>query len=350
VRTRWIRVVVSFAAVLAGAGACNALTGAGDFDVRAEEDGGEPAEASSAKPVDAGTREDAPGPTVVPSCECVAASPPGWIGPVALFLYQAREPAPCPGGLLTAMSGGNDPQAPEPGCEPCTCTLDASCNTVTVQTHKGYGCSSTCSVGAATVGATCTALTFCYSASSVTITSVGQGSCTASGGARRPAGWREVVTACMFADGTDGGVTAPSDAGCDLGLACAPKIEGLSAPTCIVHEGDATCPEGPYSIRFTFGGSISDTRSCTPCTCGDAQVTCAGGEVTFYRNNACTNLLNTSSIPPPSCKNMAVADFLGGAKITKPALLVDGGCPSSGGVVDGGTVTAASPWTACCLP
>jgi hypothetical protein len=110
------------------------------------------------------------------------------------------------------------------------------------------------------------------------------------------------------------------------------------------------CPDGPYSVRFTFGGSISDTRSCSPCTCGIAQVTCAGGELTVYRNNECTNVGHTNSIPPTSCKNIGVNDPVGGAKITKPASVVAGGCPPSGGVVTGGTVTAGSPWTACCLP
>jgi hypothetical protein len=158
------------------------------------------------------------------------------------------------------------------------------------------------------------------------------------------------VTACRFSDGTQEGA-APSDAGCDLGLACAPKIEGRPAPTCIVHQGNAVCPDGPYSVRFTFGGSISDTRTCSPCTCGNAQVTCAGGELTVYQNNECTDVDHTNSIPPTSCRNIiSASDLVGGARITKPASLVDGGCPPSGGVVTGGTVTAGSPWTACCLP
>jgi hypothetical protein len=337
---------------MAGVGACNALTGAGDLVTRAE-DGGEPSEASRATPVDARSgegEEDAPGPTVVPSCQCVAAPPPGWIGPVALLLQHAPEPAPCPGGLTMAMSGGSEPEAPEPGCEPCTCTLTpTSCDSVTVQTSRGAGCSTPCASFA--VRTACTPLNFCVNSSYASvITSAGEGSCAASGGARRPARWKEAVTACRFSDGTEGGVTAPSDAGCDLGLACAPKIEGLPAPTCIVRTGDAMCPDGPYSIRFTFAGSISDTRSCSPCSCGDAQVTCAGGELTVYRDSACTNIAGQSSISPPSCANILVTSSVGGARITRPASVVDGGCPPSGGVVTGGTVTAGSPWTACCLP
>lgn len=352
-RARSIRIVFSFAAALAGA-ACNELTGAGDLATSAE-DGGAPAEASSVEPpVDASTggegEMDAPGPTVVPSCDCVAAPPPGWIGPVALFREDAPEPAPCPGGLTTAMSGGTDPEAPEPGCEPCACTLTGACATATVQSYASGGCSSSCgSAFNAVVGTTCTRLSYCVPATTVKVTASARGSCTASGGARRPAGWKQSVTACTFSDGTDGGITAPADAGCDVGLACAPAIAGSSAPTCIVHEGEATCPDGPYSVRLTFGGSISDTRTCSPCTCGTAQATCEGGEVTVYHDDECTSVATKIGIPP-TCGAFTTGDATGGAKITKPASLVDGGCPPSGGVVTGGTVTAGAPWTACCLP
>jgi len=360
VRARSVRLFVSFVAALAGVGACNALTGAGDFHTRADDakleeagSGGDGAGGGGGGevPVDAGSDEPAEDASTLPppTCACVAAPPSGWIGPVSLLRAEAAEPASCPAGLTAAMSGGAEFEVPEPGCQPCTCKLENACKNVTVQPHV-VSCTSQICGDAGVVGSSCTPLSYCWFQSAAIVTAFGQGSCTPSGGARRPATWKSTATACTFSDEPDGGITDPLNGGCESGLACAPKVAGVEAATCIVREGDHQCPAGPYSVRSTFGRTLSDTRTCSTCKCGTPDVTCTGGEVTVYNDDTCQNAVDVVPAGPTTCETFVVATATGSAKLTKTPTVADGGCPPSGGVVTGGSVTRQSPWTACCLP
>jgi hypothetical protein len=256
------------------------------------------------------------------------APPAGWSGPVAFAaLDGAPEPPACPGWRETLKGGTGVDYAPAE----CHCTCEAG---------------GTCTFGSAVIGAytdaTCTDLIIENSAIAsgcamfgVSETPVAVKGSLLSGSnitctkveelpTRPPATWQSPAHLC-----------APLPEGaCPAAQVCVPELPP-DHQLCIYQEGDVLCPTG-YDIRHVFDSVFSDTRTCTPCTCGSAQCSTA-----LYSDTMCNNKVvdvphtgTCTAYPQP----MMPIRYQHGA-VTPP-------CPATSDPT--GAVTGDEPITVCC--
>jgi hypothetical protein len=153
-----------------------------------------------------------------------------------------------------------------------------------------------------------------------------------------PSGWSARARLCAPA-------ATPAASGCDAGEVCAP-VTALPFQTqtyCIARSGIQTCPTS-YPAQRIYYQSFTDTRACSPCTCGPASgATCSGGSVNFYGAPTCSGGVTPMSVPE-ACGS------LGGARV---GIFSDAATPSGGRCVpDGGAPVGgfqgATPTTICC--
>jgi len=338
-RRRWAftaLLIASFAG--AGAIACNALTGVSGLIASEEPEAGTLEDSAAPRNPDAGIDP-------APTCSCVAAPPADWSGPLLVLEGNATAAAgACPTGLSASFEGGIDP-AGAPGCTPCSCgaVAGAACDgTATVKVYRQMVCGSACNQ-VFEVGTTCTTVKYCDpSVSAIVSGNFDGGSCTPKGGALSAVTWARSAVACGFASAVP--------ATCPAGQACAPASAAApSARTCILHAGDVMCPSGAFAGRTVYEGALSDTRSCTSCTCDSPSGRCTGGTVSLFTDTTCTNLVK--DVPSSAtCGSFSVQAPDGSGKVSTPPKDFDGGCAADGGAYgDGGAVTASNPTTLCCL-
>lgn len=341
-RGRRVLAIVLIGSCTVGAFACNLLNGVGDLETGA---GGGDASPATTPTTEGGASDGGGGvdaaPAPPPTCGCVAAAPSSWSGPFAL-LEGAGPARACPTGLAAVLDGGADAGASS-ACAPCTCGGPVgSCATALVEVHRQDVCNNLCDVPH-TIGTSCTTVKYCGPSSSATaVIAADSGTCAPSGGQRLPPSWGLGATACAFA--------SPPDTTCPADQVCAPKSAGApDARTCIVQAGVVACPPGPYTARVLYDTRITDTRSCSACTCDPAAGTCSTGTVSFYTDGTCGNL--TMTVPTTgTCTMFNDPSPNGSAKLTVASQLVDGGCAPHGGQVTGGALGGADPTTLCCLP
>lgn len=91
---------------------------------------------------------------------------------------------------------------------------------------------------------------------------------------------------------TDDGATelcSPSDLApaCTTGGTCIPPTE--AATLCLVHDGDAPCPDGyPAKDLGIDEKGIDDGRGCSACTCQSTATTCSNAKLSFHSDAQCT--------------------------------------------------------------
>lgn len=323
---------------LALALACNAVSGIGDVVAEDPIDAGLE---SGAALEDGEAADTGAVPAPPPTCTCVAPAPADWTGPIALLESADDTPRTCPTGLTALATGGSD-LTPGPDCQPCTCGAPTgTCTTAMATIFTGTMCVTPC-MNVRPITTTCTPQPYCATQSSGNATLVRDGgSCAPSAGGVRPRPWTKSATSCGF--------TSPfSD--CPSGLACAPRSAGApDARTCIMKTGEHACPTGsPYSLRNLSYGKLTDTRSCTACTCGTPNVTCTNATVTFYNDSNCQDVADSWSTSGSCDSIVTFNDVTGSAKITEPSTIT-GSCAASGGNASG-SITPEEPTTYCCLP
>jgi hypothetical protein len=292
--------------------------------------------------------------------QCVDPVPTGWSGPLILSDQTSGPPAPtppaCPSSHATdAYDGNGNPTSPMPTCG-CSCgapTSAGSCNSTTplgVELYTSTDCSGTACDNASLPYS---AQGFCVGTGCATVMSARvelatpeNGTCTATPSQTiSPSAWSETARACQ-----------PSSVGggCSGAQVCVPTPPTpFAAQLCILQSGDVACPTGStYSTKHTFYGSVTDTRACTTCSCGQATGgTCSGGAVSVasaISGSACGGTM--SNVPTDgNCYPVSIGNGNAFAWTTAVANASGGTCAPMGGTATG-MVTPAGPTTVCCQP
>ncbi|MBK6920760.1 MAG: hypothetical protein IPH07_25415 [Deltaproteobacteria bacterium] len=136
----------------------------------------------------------------------------------------------------------------------------------------------------------------------------------------------------------------PDDAvACGNGGACQPDApEGFEAGLCIYKQGDALCPEGQYSEKFSYWAGVDDQRDCSSCTCGTATATCTGS-MHVFDGMACGG--NQVADVPSNYTCVPATGASVGLNFTGMS-----DCPIATAPEPTGTIAPSGNFTFCCQP
>ncbi|MFT3764709.1 MAG: hypothetical protein QM820_04210 [Minicystis sp.] len=141
--------------------------------------------------------------------------------------------------------------------------------------------------------------------------------------------------------------------GCDGNGYCTPP-----APPgfryCVFRDGDRDCTDpsfGPYTEKHVFYEGFTDTRSCSPCTCGPPAGSTCTAQISIHADAACSSLpldAHLMDSSAPACVDVIAGSALG-SKSASPPTYTPGACQPSGGEPMGSAVPVG-PSTLCCIP
>ncbi len=211
---------------------------------------------------------------------CVDGPPAGW----TLAAFSAAARPGCPADLPSQLDVDVDPTSfsGDTACG-CTCGLGSEPSCVEGNVSTKYGATNACNGGTNKVvdypaGGGCVVASVSLAPYVLAEQpSLSGGSCTAVATVERPPTGATAGELCE-------GQTA-FGAGCGEGQVCARAPAGFGR--CVVHDGAAGCPPGPYGAAHTIG-VLDDTRGCTACACSPPSATCAQGTWDFFANNTCS--------------------------------------------------------------
>lgn len=229
--------------------------------------------------------------------DCVPPAPSGWTGPLAFWDAAGTAPHSCVEPFPTQQYTGRSNLTASPAtCSTCTCGSPSggTCN------EEVYGQSSCTggSVGLATGNVTNGCGNWTGSGhpgdryTSFRFAGVYGVSCPAGPQVPTvpPSAYGRTGTACRAAS------PAPT-AGCLGGNVCSP-VPSSGDPSafhlCLYQAGDMICPSG-YSNRYVTYSGVSDTRSCSACSCYNPGGTCTG-TLRFYADGSCGGELGSTAI------------------------------------------------------
>ena len=314
----------------------------------------------------------------------MAAAPPGWTGPFALYDGPPAGDPGCPVAFpVQDYTGNGQFSAPAAVCSACmcgnplgeTCQVTGPADITFAGTIDPFSVVDTTCGGSPSCGATLeviptwngtcygpdhvppgvvtcgpnsnnctTGTTVCNQSAQATPLQVSGGTCTPS---------TEVSTIAQVAWGTYGdacGGEAMATKGCGAMHLCLPRPGApFQITLCIQKGGDNACV-GAFTKKHLFYASASDTRACTGCACGTPAGSTCSATVTLYSTPGCNAGTSVATLHPTSqagdCKPLAANPYVGGrqAVFTAP---VGGTCPPSGGQPVG-VATPQSPTTFCC--
>lgn len=251
-------------------------------------------------------------------CDCGVAAPAGFSSVVFL---RKDDGTSCPQ-YTTKESAYADPQSvAATGACSCGCTV-GGCTPATVGFHLGSSCGMGSSI-AITGG--CQASPSNYASATFAKPTFGAPTCT-SGAGTFPKAYSDKVTVCTS----------------QLGH-CAqfcPSPNG--APLCWVAPGDVACPA---PLKKNLIGALTDTRSCTGCSCSVSPNTACLLNVHAYSDSTCTTPLLDAGATWLDGSCGALAPPSGPYMIGQVGPL--GSCTSSGGTASGGAAATAIR-TVCC--
>lgn len=296
---------------------------------------------------------------------CVSPAPDAWTH-VAFVSSWPEEPPPCPDDApILAFEG--IPAPPAPSCGACACDApEGTCKLPETWTISSAACADpgggvntnfdppvdwdgTCNQDKAILGDLLCGGVPCVRSITVSPPVIEEEPCTPhlvgdpvpppahawAGGPNTPIGH-----ACVS------GKPAPSCVG-ESGKVCAPGAEGFS--TCIMRDGEHTCPEGWGGARHVLYGHVEDNRACSACTCGAPSGGFCKVKYRIFSSPMCTveeSAENVSTGMVAPCR-----DFMPGTALAgKTAELLEytkGTCTPSGGEVEGELVLADA-MTVCC--
>jgi hypothetical protein len=256
----------------------NDLTSSGSIE---SDESSAPSESSSSSASEGGTGE-------IVECDadsrCMAGAPGGWLGPVARFRGpMGMEPPDCAGGYpeagLVLRQGLIDAQPAQ--CE-CSCDVSVSsvCSVVMYPDLTSTGCNDF-SV-AIMNGAECTAYDIPNGSVYGSMSQIASPQCIATEDVQVPAlEWQADVYSC-----TQEEIQGPCD---EDGSICAPAApDGFEPGLCIFTQGEAECPEGPFSERTLLFSSVNDRRGCSDCECGTPPFVSCDGVFDLYDGADCS--------------------------------------------------------------
>ncbi|EYF03827.1 hypothetical protein [Chondromyces apiculatus] len=137
----------------------------------------------------------------------------------------------------------------------------------------------------------------------------------------------------------------------DIGMLCAPPAGDTmpGARQCIYHrDADVSCPGG-YAQRLVFQDGLSNTISCSPCSCRSPEGSACRAEVRTYEDPVCTELVNlqTVTLGVELCRIPASASSQIGSVEASFTVNLPGSCtPQGGQITNGGE--PLRPSTFCC--
>ncbi len=211
----------------------------------------------------------------LPPARCEPDLPAGW----SAIAYAASRAVACPVGYATTELV-LEPTSTSGACT-CGCTISTSdppsCAKGVLQ---GLGGNNTCNQATVALqvnGAGCTAFstaTVVNGVSRYTPLPFHRGTCTSSAVKNEAALGSTLVRACV----------PPASAAGALCAGTAP--DGFVS--CIVHDDDTDCPEGPYTQKTIVGGSLALT--CGGCaTCENSATCAASARLRYYNDSQCAN-------------------------------------------------------------
>jgi len=276
--------------------------------------------------------------------ECVPTAPSAMTGYFRIRTgVFGEDPLPCADGSNAGVHG----VGPLPtSCTPCTCgpLTGAACGYPTLTRWEGaencvdgtktdltstYGVSG-CTKGTGSAGKNGIEL------SPATPTSLG--SCAPSGGevqVSKP--WAEQLEVC-----TEGGVGG----GCGNGVCVRKPASGYDATICYKLGGGGDCGSWTAVVGHV---DWKDERTCTPCSCQVAGLTCTGGSYTFYGNNqtcdsGCNEPLVVNTFA--KCYPLSPGDSTPFSVKATKATPAGGSCTPAGGIASG--TIQSTQVTFCC--
>ncbi len=293
---------------------------------------------------DDGASTTDPSPCSAATHTCAPLVPPKWNGPVGVIVTPQAEPAPtCAGDYPDfAMAGYTDFHT-EPATCGCACDppANAACSEVlfTVYSPTDDDCSNPGSTWSSVAGCSSTPFSLVSERHWRAEAHVDSGSCVPSPTTELgPAGPDSRVTLCE---------TPYTESGCDSQEQCIPRPDGgLDGRICIWGSGDLKCPT-QWQMRDLIYQRVTDTRSCTACTCGSATGVC-GGSMNLYSDDICSeNLLLTVPIDAGSCVSGNSAATVLSTQSNGSVAPQNPGCEASESTPIGG-IEADAPVTLCC--
>jgi hypothetical protein len=278
------------------------------------------------------TLSDGGGGSVSESCPCAGPLPAGWIGPIAVFEGGPGTSPSCPEAFPIPILKGGTGFAPSPAtCAACTCSApQVTCSPGAVVTHNHSGCNGS-STNLSPIPGDCNSFTPGSDGVEVDPPTSNVGSCSPAGGqATLPPLFATEAVACGL----------PAGAPCPGGSTCPSPPGPFEARTCVFTHGNQPCPT-PYTMDRAWS-SASDTRKCSPCSCGDAGASGCTVTTTVYSDAMCsTNALVLAvgqCLSPQSAQSLRVTTTM-----ATPTCVPGGGAPSGSAVED-------SSLTVCCMP
>lgn len=268
---------------------------------------------------------------------CLAEVPAQWHGPAAVIRSKGSDPAPnCgtshPLALTTVFS---DLEAAPASCEcGCAAAVDVNCGHARATVSDGLGCVDAESSFA--IGPDCTNDLVGTGYWSVEFLVEG-GSCAPIGNTSVPQAQVSRWTLCGAAEhGGD----------CTAGETCSPlPLEPFAPGMCIWTEGDVPCPTDGFTERQLAHDEIVDTRSCSECTCGEPDGTCAGGLVEMEMADDCIHSLWWNA---EHAECLAGESYFESARVVEAATAIASCDPSP--VASIGSASLVGPVTVCCEP
>lgn len=280
---------------------------------------------------------DGSGSTGAPQqCEsCGAAAPQGWQGPFAIAISNPPDPDhACAQGWTEHAYAWRELHADPATCG-CSCAPAGGMCNVTASYFGDAACTDMNASGSSS--GDCKDMYTGQAHGYVSVTGTASGtSCTPVPTTMvPPPTWTEGALLCA----------PPQGDACDGGTCLPATPPGFDARWCITADGEQACPDATYSQPLIVHRNVTDSRTCSTCTCSvQGTPTCPGHIDEFYQPFCL--------IPGPDiavgggCQESGV-DGMDGWSFSYDGTPPSYGCGGSGSVAMGDAL-AADPMTICC--
>ena len=293
--------------------------------------------------------------TGAPGCArgevCAAAVPPGWEGPVVVYVGDAdATPPECPTSNEPAVLDAFTDLAPAVPAE-CVCACgdptgaecDADSDTVEATAHTQANCGQSCGgasdipVGACVpiVQGSCGGNPNLSMDIALSPPNLDDASCA-------PSLEKTVPEAPAFGSRVRV-CEAAATTTCGGGMCVSDDQGSFQEALCIVQAGDVGCTDPVYSQKMVVYESVEDSRDCESCTCGDVSGSTCAGSMSAHGSVVCGD--NLGDWPVPGCVPWLPTPATTYIRFNLSAS--GGSCTPSNGAPSGGVVPQ-EPSTICC--
>jgi hypothetical protein len=306
---------------------------------------------------------DADGPPA-PACtgQCAPYAPVGWLGPDLLWIGSPQQMPTCPVAMSAAGDFAYADLDASASCAPCQCDPPTgSCGLPSMIAVSPESCEAAdagagetpfnppaewdggCTGGGAIdAGALCDGGPCAQSATIAPLT-VNETVCAPLAPTVSPPPISQ--SSVLLCEGSANGACAIT------GESCLPSAPGFA--TCVFDPGDQECVAllAPYTQKILAYTNISDTRTCSACTCDAPTGSVCSAEISIYSDGTCASSspnANPVDSTKPVCVDLITGAALGSKSASAPTY-TPGACQAGGGVPSGSAVPVA-PTTFCCIP